>query len=81
MINGNIIINDSEAEIHDLVEFDLEGETINILAKENAMVLFGHANPIDEPIAAHGPFVMNTHEEIRQAFVDYHEGKFGVWQH
>ena len=81
VINGNIIINDSEAEIHDLVEFDLEGETINILAKENAMVLFGHANPIDEPIAAHGPFVMNTHEEIRQAFVDYHEGKFGVWQH
>ncbi|MEI9906453.1 MAG: pirin-like C-terminal cupin domain-containing protein [Asticcacaulis sp.] len=35
------------------------------------MVLFGHADPIDEPIVAHGPFVMNTVEEIHAAYRDY----------
>jgi redox-sensitive bicupin YhaK (pirin superfamily) len=44
------------------------------------LLLFGHAAPNNEPIVAHGPFVMNTQEEIRQAFVEYQQGKFGVWQ-
>lgn len=81
VIKGKVTVNGSEAEIHDLVEFDHEGENIKIESKEDALILFGHAKPNNEPIAAHGPFVMNTQEEIRQAFVDYQEGKFGVWQH
>jgi len=55
-----------------------EGGTVTIAAHEPALFLFGHADPIDEPIAAHGPFVMNSIEEIRQAYVDYQAGKFGV---
>jgi len=81
VIRGSVKVNGSEAEIHDLVEFEKDGEKIEILASEDTILLFGHALPTREPIAAHGPFVMNTQEEIRQAFVDYQQGKFGVWPH
>ncbi len=54
------------------------GDTVTITATEPALFLFGHAAPIDEPIVAHGPFVMNSEAEIRQAFHDYQAGKFGV---
>ncbi len=54
------------------------GDTVAIAAREPALLLFGHAAPIDEPIVAHGPFVMNTADEIRQAFADYQAGRFGV---
>jgi redox-sensitive bicupin YhaK (pirin superfamily) len=54
------------------------GDRVTITAAEPALFLFGHAAPIDEPIVAHGPFVMNSEAEIRQAFHDYQAGKFGV---
>lgn len=54
------------------------GDSVTITATEPALFLFGHAEPIDEPIVAHGPFVMNSEAEIRQAFHDYQAGKFGV---
>jgi len=40
-------------------------------------VLLGHARPIGEPVFSHGPFVMNTRDEIVQAIQDYQAGKFG----
>lgn len=55
-----------------------EGDNVTITAIEPALFLFGHADPIPEPIVAHGPFVMNSMDEIRQAFADYQAGKFGV---
>jgi redox-sensitive bicupin YhaK (pirin superfamily) len=54
------------------------GDSVTIAAHEPALFLLGHAEPIDEPIAAHGPFVMNTIDEIRQAYADYQAGRFGV---
>jgi redox-sensitive bicupin YhaK (pirin superfamily) len=42
-----------------------------------AVALFGHAEPIGEPVVAHGPFVMTTREEILEAMRDYQAGRFG----
>lgn len=80
IIRGKLSVNGSEVETHDLVKFEPEGNLINVVASEDAMLLVGHAQPQKEPIVAHGPFVMNTQEEIRQAFVGYQQGAFGVWQ-
>jgi redox-sensitive bicupin YhaK (pirin superfamily) len=54
------------------------GEEFTITASEDSVVLVLSGEPMKEPIAAHGPFVMNTREEIMQAFQDYELGKFGV---
>lgn len=55
-----------------------EGDSLVITTTESSLFLFGHAAPINEPIVAHGPFVMNSADEIRQAFTDYQAGKFGA---
>ena len=61
---------------HTLVNLSDQGDEVEIRASENSVLLFGHAAPINEPVVAHGPFVMNTNEEIAQAIRDYQAGKF-----
>jgi quercetin 2,3-dioxygenase len=61
-----------------LAEFEPQGDEIEILADHDSLLLLGHAEPIREPVVAHGPFVMNTREEIQQAIVDYQAGRFGA---
>ena len=46
-------------------------------AEEDSSILVLNGEPIDEPIASYGPFVMNTQEEIRQAVDDYRSGRMG----
>ncbi len=79
VIKGTAKVNGSEAKMHQLVEFNNDGSDIEIKAVEESIVLLGHALPFNEPIVAQGPFVMNTPEEIRQAYHDYRSGKFGNW--
>ncbi|UBB90607.1 pirin family protein [Candidatus Kaistella beijingensis] len=78
VIEGNIMVNGEEKVPTDhLVLFQNEGETFTIEAAEDSIVLILSGEPLNEPIYPHGPFVMNTREEIIQAFDDFNNGKFG----
>lgn len=78
VIEGEVVINGGvTAPVDHFIYFGHEGEEILVEAKQDSIVLIMSGEPIDEPIAAHGPFLMNTEEEIRQAFDDYRKGKFG----
>jgi redox-sensitive bicupin YhaK (pirin superfamily) len=54
-----------------------EGGAITIEANSDTQLLVLSGEPIDEPVVAHGPFVMNTVGEIKQAMLDFQSGKFG----
>ncbi len=61
------------AEIPSDIDINLES------GKEKSYFLILQGKPIGEPVVQHGPFVMNTRQEIKQAFTDYHQTKFGGW--
>lgn len=78
VIEGKIKVNDSEEVAADnFILFKNEGENIQIKASEKSILLVLSGEPINEPIFAHGPFLMNTKEEIIQAIEDFNAGKFG----
>lgn len=80
VVRGAVKVNGETAEKLHLVEFTNEGEEIKVEATEDSYILFGHAKPFNEPVVAHGPFVMNTEQEIQEAFRDYQQGKMGSWE-
>ncbi|MDR2229034.1 MAG: pirin family protein [Flavobacteriaceae bacterium] len=80
VIEGSVKVNGVDAPTDNFILFENNGENFTIEATENAIVLIMSGEPINEPIFAHGPFVMNTREEIIQAFDDFNRGKFGTLQ-
>jgi hypothetical protein len=78
VIEGQIKINGLKtAPENNFIFFGHNGENIEIEGEEHSIVLIMSGEPIHEPIASYGPFVMNTEAEIKQAFEDFKSGKFG----
>jgi len=78
VVNGEVEVNGEKAGQHDLVLFKNEGDEINMSADKDSVLLLLSGEPINEPIAQYGPFVMNTHRELQEAFQEFQSGKFGV---
>ncbi|TNF37220.1 MAG: pirin family protein [Gammaproteobacteria bacterium] len=84
--NGFIYVIDGTIEVMGKTSRQLHAQTLGVLsqgdhvalkAKETSRFLLIAGKPFREPVARYGPFVMNTQEEIQQAFIDYREGRFG----
>lgn len=77
VIEGQVEINNNPVPADHFVLFKNEAGDIELKTGENAIVLILSGAPIDEPIAAYGPFLMNTWPEVEQAIQDVNAGKFG----
>ena len=56
------------------------GEKVTVTAGDSSSeILLLQGRPIGEPVVQHGPFVMNTRQEIETAFRDYRRTQFGGW--
>ncbi|KAK77361.1 pirin family protein, partial [Bordetella holmesii] len=77
VLRGTVLLNEDEvlrdAQLAVLAAY---GEIVDLEANNDALVLILSGEPIDEPIVGHGPFVMNSREEIVQAFQDFESGRF-----
>lgn len=77
-IEGSALLNSEEKlPLNNLAVFDQDGETLRVAALEDGIFLLMSGEPLNEPIAQYGPFLMNTNAEIAQAVDDYQQGKFG----
>lgn len=76
VVRGTIAMSGQDVPEYRLVEMNDDGDAVAVDAITDALLIFGHADPLREPVVSHGPFVMNTREEILQAIRDYQSGKF-----
>jgi redox-sensitive bicupin YhaK (pirin superfamily) len=74
-LNGDTVLRAAQ-----MATLDTAGRGVTLEANNDAKVLLLAGEPIDEPVVGHGPFVMNTREEIVQAIEDFNGGKFGRMQ-
>ncbi|WP_225765483.1 pirin family protein [Stenotrophomonas sp. Marseille-Q4652] len=78
VLHGTVLANDSQvAREGQMLLFDRAAGQVKLEANAEATVLVLAGEPIDEPIAGYGPFVMNTQEQIQQAIEDFNSGRFG----
>ena len=81
VLSGQVTVNgEKSAREAQIVLLDPAGTRVEVAAGENTMLLVLTGEPIREPIAGYGPFVMNSEAEIRQAISDFNSGRFGLIQ-
>lgn len=78
VLSGHVTIDGKGLGEAEIARFSLNGEGVTVKADGDAMLLVLTGEPIDEPVVGHGPFVMNSEAEIRQAFADFNSGRFGA---
>lgn len=76
VVRGEVSISGRSVPEFHLAEIEDDGDALEVEAVRESLVIFGHADPLREPIASYGPFVMNTRQEIFDAITDYEAGKF-----
>ena len=77
-LRGNSFVQDLEIGDKQLIQFDNEGEKIQIEANKDSLILFLAGDPINEPVVSWGPYVMNSQTEILEAMRDFQLGKMGM---
>lgn len=75
LIEGTVSIDGIDLEVNSLAVLG-QGDSVEITAQEPSRLLLVAGQPLHEPIARRGPFVMNSEAELQQAFNDYQEGRF-----
>lgn len=78
VLSGAATLNDAVLERGQIALTNPDGDTITIAANAEAKLLILAGEPIREPLAVYGPFVMNTREELIEAFTDFQAGKMGT---
>ena len=81
VLHGAIRIDGQTARAAELAVMERAGSRLEFDVAEDTTLLLLNGEPLNEPIAGHGPFVMNTREEIAQAINDYNSGHFGQIGH
>jgi redox-sensitive bicupin YhaK (pirin superfamily) len=81
ILSGAVRVRDAEGNTSNVASNQLavlqEGNCVQLETDTESRFLLVAGRPMNEPIARHGPFVMNTSEEIEQAYRDYNDGLFG----
>ena len=78
ILNGKLSADGKYAKSKDMIWFENDGAGIEIDILEPSRLIILAGEPIGEPVAAYGPFVMNTQEELQQAVNDFHNGNMGT---
>ncbi|MGH6625101.1 MAG: pirin family protein [Burkholderiaceae bacterium] len=76
LLGGREVLRDAQMAL-----MEREGDELVLEANSDATVLLISGEPLNEPVVGHGPFVMNTREEIVQAVQDFSSGRFGQMRH
>jgi quercetin 2,3-dioxygenase len=78
VLSGQVVVNaNNTAGAAEVLLLDRAGDSVSISTDTDTVMLVLTGEPIDEPIVGYGPFVMNSHAEIRQALADLKSGQFG----
>ncbi|MCC2547633.1 pirin family protein [Hymenobacter sp. BT175] len=78
VVKGKVRLHDNRtAATKQLVVYGWDGPGIGLTAEEDSVLLVLAGQPIEEPLATYGPFVMNTNQELMQAITDFEAGKMG----